>query len=172
MSMGISPIYDLGPCGVIWNNEDLGATFGDVVLRSEVLGQDVKEDQNGETPVDRVLTGRNVSVEVPFTRLGFDTLKTIIAESVGGTDNVEVNNLVVGHTQYADAKELILKPIVDGAVSTDEDSWIHLFKTVPEENLEITFNNSAQRVFKVTFKVFPSQDSGTLGDLYRFGPAA
>ncbi len=168
----ISPFYDLGPCGVIFNDEDLGATFGDVVLRSELLGQDIKDDQNGETPVDRVLTGRNVSVEVPFTRLSFETLKTIIAESVGGTENVEVNNLIIGHSQYADAKELILKPIVDGAVSTDEDSWIHLFKTVPEENLEITFNNSTQRVFKVTFKVFPSQDSGTLGDLYRFGPAA
>ncbi|MCK4830049.1 hypothetical protein KA005_80765, partial [bacterium] len=65
--MPASPIKDLGPCIVIWDNNgavelQLSPSFGGVLFRDEVLGVDVKEDQQGETIVDSVHTGRVVEV--------------------------------------------------------------------------------------------------------------
>jgi hypothetical protein len=168
--MGQAPYLDLGPCDVIFNGSSLGATFGGVILRSEAIAQGIKEDAQGETDVDRVFTGRNVSVEVPLTRVGFATLQKVIANSAGGVTNVVVSN-PVGLAEYDNAKAMILKPVIDGVVSVTESQWLYLYKVHAEENSELSWDNSKQRVFKVIFKVFPYTGSGLTGALYRFGPA-
>ena len=169
--MGQFAGLDLGPCAIIFNGTDLGASSGGVTFRDEVSDADIKEDANGDTPVDSVLTGRLVTVEVPLTRTSLANLATVTPGATAGGANVKVGNNIVGTAQLANAKELVLKPIKAGIASTTEAEWLHIFKASPLPKFEIGYDTKNQRIFKVTFKAYPTTVSGTTGLIYRFGAA-
>lgn len=166
--MGQSNIKDLGACQILFDDVDLGKSFGDVIFKSEVTSVPIQEDQAGTTPVDEVMTGRTVSIEVPLTRASLEQLVKVIPNaSLDG--NVLLVKNPVGTTLADKAKELILKPIVDNVPSGDSSTWLTVFKCAPKETFEITYNNSGQRVFKVTFVAFPDDTSGNVGALWKIG---
>lgn len=160
--MAQGQIYDLGSCEIVFDGTELGKTFGDVIFRSTIVSQPIQEDQAGTTPVDEVITGRTVSVEVPLTRASAEQLSKVIPLSEFDDVNgiLKVKN-PVGVTLKDTAKELILKPIKDNQAETDASKWLVVHKASPREDLEITFNNDGQRVYKVTFVAFPD-DNGYL----------
>jgi len=166
--MGQSNIKDLGACQILFDDVDLGKSFGDVIFKSAVSSEEIHEDQAGTTPVDEVMTGRMCSVDVPMTRTSLDQLAKVIpnASVVGGA--LIVKN-PVGTTLADKAKELILKPIVDNVPSVDSTTWLTVFLCAPRENLEITYNNASQRVFGVTFVAFPVTTSPDTGNLWKIG---
>jgi len=166
--MGQSNVKDLGACQILFDGVDLGKSFGDVTFKSEVVSQEIHEDQAGTTPVDEVMTGRTVSVVVPMTRATLAQLTKVIPNSEVVGDTLKVKN-PVGTTLADKAKALILKPIVDNVASADPKTWLTIFKASPRENFEITFNNDAQRVFGVTFIGFPDDTSGNVGYLWKIG---
>jgi hypothetical protein len=159
---------DLGTCEVMFNGTKIGATLGSVIFRDEVVDADVKEDGYGETPVDSVLTGRTVTIEVPLTRTSLTNLVSVTPGSTG-TTNMKVGANIVGTARLATAAELVLKPYKDGVPATDTSTWLHVFKCAPLPKYEISFDNSNQRIFKVTFKAYPTTISGTTGLIYRIG---
>jgi hypothetical protein len=73
---------------------------------------------------------------------------------------------------YEDAKQLVIKPICDGVVSTDPSEWVHIYHAYPVPKWELTWDRSTQRIFPITFMVFVSQVSGWLGDFGTLGMAA
>ena len=172
--MPASPVKDLGPCSVLWDpsgdNVELNPTFGGVIFRSEDALVDILEDGRGTTPIDAVFTGRVVSLEAPLTRTTLAKLNKILPGSVAGASNLKVSTHV-GGAMYASAKEVIVKPVVDNVPSVDTSEWLHLHHAYPVPSFEVTYDNAGQRVFRVTFKVFPSETSGMIGELWRIGPA-
>lgn len=174
------PIRDLGPCCLIWDpagvNLDLKPTFGSCTFRSEDNSEDVMEDEHGVAPVDAVFTGRVATFEAPITRPNLLQLEEIIHDSVkrktGGKYKIlDVPN-PVGDNMKPIAKELIVKPVIDRVCSATTSEWLHLLACYPIASLEIGYDLTDQRVYNVTFKCFPSIDSGTVGLIWRFGPAS
>lgn len=168
--MGL-PIKDLGPCQVTWDTTDLGATLGGVTFKEDLKVVDIKEDGHGDTPVDSVFMGRNVSVECKFTRSTLEQLEKLIESSVKGATNLAVKNSV-GNAMYSRAKELILKPLVDNIPSVTTSEWLHVHKAYPVAAVNFGFDASGQRIVNVTFRAFPDQTSGKVGQIWRMGPTA
>ena len=171
--MPVAPFRDLGPCFVRWDADgvdlDLNPTYGGVKFRDTLLYSDVFEDIQGETPVDAVTKGRTVEVEVPMTRFSLTQLLAVIEGSALVGTSLSISN-AVGKAMYANAKEIIVKPAEDNA-EAPAAQWTHFFRCFPVIDQEINFDNSEQRVAKVLFKVFPSQDTTEgIGKMYRYGP--
>jgi len=161
-------IKDLGPCQVLFDNVDIGPTFGDVIFRDTVEERPIQEDQKGTTEVDGVFVGRTVEVEAPLSRSSIAKLASVVPGATSGSGKLTVAN-IVGKERFANAKELVLKPIVDGSPSTDDTTWLTVFKASPRTELELIYNNEGQRVYKVIFKGYPDDTSGNVDNMWKIG---
>ncbi len=153
---------DKGPCEIVWGYGEsdaayLGKTAGDVKITQETNASDINEDQAGDAAVNAVLTGSNITVEVPLTRLTLDQLARALGVTKLG-HKVPIENKV-GCDLYAISKAMVIKPLCGNVISTDPTQWIHLYKTYPIPALDLTFNKDTQRVINVKFKVFVCQES-------------
>ncbi|MCX5657848.1 MAG: hypothetical protein NTZ48_06465 [Candidatus Omnitrophica bacterium] len=157
-------LKDLGPCQVVFDSVDLGPTAGDVVLKDAVESKPIKEDQEGTTEQDGVFVGRSCEVIVPLTRSSLATLASVIPGATKPSTNLMEVKGVVGKVRSDDAGILILKPIVDG-VAGPNTTWLTLPNASPSPDMEITFNNETQRVYKVAFKALPDANNV----LYKIG---
>jgi len=169
----VGPTKDLGPCSVLWDpdtlNLELNPTFGGVTFKDEVLHVEVKEDQQGETPVDHVHTGRIVELTVPMTRSTLHQLEQAIKGSSDTTGSLVVKNKV-GEDCFKNAKPLIVKPITD-AGSAPAATWLHIHRCYPFSTLEWMYDNAGQRVTNVVFKAYPDVQSPDVNWMWRVGPA-
>jgi len=167
------PNKDLGPCSITWDadgdNVELNPTFGGVTFKDEVLHVEVKEDQQGEAPVDHVHTGRIVELTVPMTRSTLAKLEKAIMGSAVTTDTIKVSNKV-GEATFALAREVIIKPLVDG-VAAAEKTWLHIHRCYPFSSLEWVYDNAGQRVTNVVFKAYPDDFSTWVNEMWRVGEA-
>lgn len=161
------PVKDLGPCIIEFNEVDLGPTFGDVLFRYAPESRPVVEDQKGVTEVDGVFVGAVCEVEVPLTRSTLANLASVIPGASVSGSGMNVEN-IVGESRYANAQQLVLKPVVDG-VAGPNTTWLTIFKASPSVDLEITYNNEGQRVYKVIFKAYPDDTSGNVGKIWKIG---
>ncbi|GAG86973.1 unnamed protein product, partial [marine sediment metagenome] len=122
--MGMGPVRDLGPCQVWYNSANIGDVFGTVSFRYSQEDADVFEATYGNTPVDAIVVGSGpTEVTVPFTRLNLADLATVLpggSRSSGGATSGNVELLAgdeIGASEYDNAAELILKPIISGIVT-------------------------------------------------------
>jgi len=169
-----APNKDLGPCSVLWDqagdNLELNPTFGGVTFRDEVQKVDILEDQQGVTPVDAVHVGRIVEVTVPMTRSTLDALEHAIMGSVETGTTMKVSNKV-GDAVFANAKELVIKPIVDG-VAAPASTWLHIHRCYPFSALEWVYDVAGQRVTNVVFQAYPDDKTGKVNEMWRLGAQA
>lgn len=165
------PVKDLGPCQVLYNEVDLGPTLGGVTFKEELHTVDIHEDGHGDTPVDSIFNGRIVTIEAKFTRSSLAQLEAMIESSTKGASNLKVVNSV-GNAMFADSEELILKPLVDNTASVTTSEWLHVHRAYPVAAVELPYDNSGQRVISVTFKAFPDDATGQVGEIWRMGPAS
>ncbi len=173
-----SPNKDLGPCILIWDGRAVdGAavtfskTFGGVFFRYEELRAPIKRDQAGETDVDEVTTGVvNPELEVPMTQEEIAKLVKCFANSEVVAATLRVSN-PVGEAIYPLTRQVIVKPIVNGVISTTAAEWIYIHRAFPRITMEEAYDNSAQRTVKVMFKGFPDDISARQGEMWRYGPA-
>ena len=134
-----------------------------------MISVDIKDDGQGDIPVESMTIGRKVSVEVPMTRSSWTQLEAVIHGSVEGTTNLAVPNSV-GELMFASAEELVIKPKVNNVTSVTTTEWIHVFKTYPKEKMDLGFDLQGQRIVLIEFVVFPDDTSGNVGQLWRGGP--
>jgi len=169
-----APNKDLGPCSVLWDpdgdNLELNPTFGGVKFKDELTHAEVKEDGHGEAAVDAVPTGRKVELTVPMTRSTLVQLEKAIKGSVAGVANLKVSNLV-GGAVFTNAKEIVVKPLIDNAPSVVASEWLHIHRAYPFDALEWTYDNAGQRVSNIVFKAFPDDKTGQVGEMWRMGPS-
>ena len=177
-----SPNKDLGPCIVVWDGREVdpetpaggvifSMTFGGVFFRYEELRAPIKRDQAGETDVDEVTTGAvNPELEVPLTQEQVSKLTECFANSLVVANALRVSN-PVGVAVYPYTRQVIVKPIVDGAISETETEWIYIHRAFPRVTMEEVYDNSGQRCVKVLFKGFPDDNSPWVNEMWCLGPA-
>ncbi len=170
----MNPNKELGPCWIIWDeagvNVTFKKTFGGVFFRYEELQVDIKRDQAGETVVDRVTTGVvNPELEIPVSEEDVSMLEHVFANDERAATALRISN-PVGERILPLAKQLIVKPIVNGAVSVDSDQWIYIHRCFPRVTMEQAYDNSGQRAVKCLFTGFPDDISGRQGRLWDYGP--
>lgn len=166
-------IKDLGPCSVLWDptpgaNLELNPVFGGVTFKYEETFVDIKEDGHGETPVDSVPTGNITELTIAMTR---STLAQLVAVIKGGAvtgSTLKVSN-VVGGAVFANAKEIIIKPLVNNVPSVTETEWLHIHRAYPFPSLEWVWDNAGQRITNVVFKAYPNDAAGYVGGMWRVG---
>jgi len=160
--MGQLNIKDLGVCDVTFDGTSLGEAAGAVIFREELTEAPVKENSKGD--VDDIITGSTVTVEIPLARNSLAELAVIMPhasyDDVAGT---LIMSNPVNISLAALAKELILKPIVDGIVSVTPTDWLTVYKCSPRTAVELTFDEETQRIFTVTFKAYPNDGGAKWG---------
>lgn len=165
------PIFsgDLGPCSVTWNNVVIGPTQGGVKIKIDAKSVEIKEDGYGVAAVDAVFTGMEVAdIEVPLTRFTLAQLDVLTQDADLAATILTVPNSV-GMAMYANAKALVLKPLVNNVPSAVTTEWLTFFKTYPTAKWEIGYDNAGQRIYKVAFKVFVCQESPNINDILKIG---
>ncbi|GAG68459.1 unnamed protein product [marine sediment metagenome] len=174
-----SPNKDLGPCIVIWDERAVdGAavtfskTFGGVFFRYEELRAPIQRDQAGLTHVDDVTTGVvNPELEVPMTQEEIAKLVKCFGNSEVVAATMRVSN-PVGEAVYPLTRQVIVKPIVNGVISTTATEWIYIHRAFPRVTMEQAYDNSGQRTVKVIFKGFPDDVSARSNEMWRYGTTA
>lgn len=167
--MAMSMLRDLGPCEVSWNGTPIGVLSGGIKVKIDDSVAEIKEDGMGTAPVDAVFTGRKVAdIEVPLTRFNISQLDAIFHGAAAVGDVLTISN-VVGENMYDSAKSLLIKPLINNVASVDASEWIEFFKTFPAAKIELSYDNANQRIAKFAFQVFPSYESGHVGELGTFG---
>ena len=159
-----NPLKDLGPCAVIFDGVDLGATMGGVIFRHTEESKPVHEDQKGATDVDGIKVGATCSIEVPLTRTALGQLAKVVGASSYTGSKLRVK-MAVGISLLDNAKQLILKPVVNGVTSTTASEWLTVQKSYAKADFELVYNNEGQRVYKVIFTAFPDANN----ELWRIG---
>lgn len=159
-----NPLRDLGPCAVIFDGVDLGATQGGVIFRHTEQSKPVNEDQKGVTDVDAIKIGATCSVEVPLTRSSLGQLAKIVGASSYTGTRLRVK-VATGISLLENAKTLVLKPYINGIVSTDSSNWLTVQKAYAKADFELAYNNEGQRIYKVVFTAFPDANN----ELWRIG---
>jgi hypothetical protein len=162
----MNPLKDLGPCAVIFDSVDLGSTMGGVIFRHTEESRPVREDQKGVSDVDGIKVGASCSIEVPLTRTALGQLAKVVGASSYTGSKLKVR-LAVGISLLDNAKQLILKPIVNGVTSTTQAEWLTIPKAYAKADFELAYNNEGQRVYKVIFTAFP--DTTNSNELWRIG---
>ena len=133
-------------------------TIGGVVLTTETTYRDQKTDQTGETVVSRRITGRNVSVTVPFGEYELSVLPKIMVGAVAVTNgtNTKINlKTGVGHDLLEAAKKVVIKPI---SHKTDANYWATIPLAFPQTDLTYSYNNDNERITNVTLQATPDAD--------------
>lgn len=153
-------VKDLGPCRVLYNSVDLGATRGGVVFRYTEESRPVVEDQGGVTPLDEIMVGSMTEVEMTLTRAALGKLAQIIGSASYSGALLAVSNNTVGLSMYDNAQALVIKPIVSGVASADTGTWLTCLKAYPRVDMEVQYDNENQRLYKVIFKCFPDASTG------------
>lgn len=174
MSGVLGPVRDLGPCEVWFGAKDsetkVGESHGGVIFKYSQQSAPIQEDAEGISVQDNIVIGvSECSVTAPFTRLTLLKLASVspaieFSSGASGEDNLLYGHIDVGKSCKDNAASLILKPIVDGVVSTDTTEWLYLPLAYPNmTNIEITFDSETQRVYNIIFTGYAK--AGTIGGI-------
>lgn len=165
---------ELGPAevwfGTAGSERDIGALVGGATLTIEPLLADLKKDSFGDGIYDQVIVGANAMLEANLGDLRYDGLVDVIPGATLTDDGDPTPTqsklqiaLVPGTSLRDNAKQLILKRIVDGSASTDEDDWWTFPVAAVVSTVELTFDATTQRRLPVTFRILPNASTKVLG---------
>ena len=165
--------FPIGPAVLVFNGNELGETHGGASVLID--GESVKTyaDKTGRVARYKVRVARQVMVKAALTEPTLDQMAKIFGATVeaGTATSALTLKTGVGKDLTADAKTLIIKPIVDDAVSTDAGDWIYIPKASIEAKCEVPYNYDAQRTWAFEAEAHPvlAADIGTGGFLYNAG---
>jgi len=169
------PFKDKGPAQVIWDYDGtplvLNPTLGTSALRLTDSVSDVQEEEWGETPIDAVFMGTVCELDIPMARSTMLQLETLLANA--GVVNFAADEtkfkVKAGCAMYANAEDIVMKPLCDNVPSVTSSEWILIYKCHPYREFDLGFDRDGQRMHMVKFKVFPNMASGYEGELYQVG---
>ena len=158
----------LGPCQVWYKGSELGKTFGGVRVAITETIADVRYDQVGLW--NRIQVGKTIVVTAAFANLSHTLIDALLGNEAflltGGTtptcDQVLAIYLGLGISHRDSGGELILKPFVGGAMSTDPCQWFHVPLTYPELDAELVYDETTQRVLLCRFQALPVSQNNPL----------
>lgn len=162
--------FQLGPCKIEYGGEDLGNTNGGVTVTIEESYASLTTDQNGENPVDEQCTGTSVTVEGALADITLDNIaslfKTTVVGTAGSAQKVEIK-ANVGTSLLANSNEMVIKPYVNGTVTTDPNDYITIHNAGFKASASMAYNATDQRVINFTATGYPNADGVivTFGDV-------
>lgn len=141
-------------------------TIGGVSFTTETSYRDQVTDQTGETIVGKRITGRNVSVTIPFAEYELSVIPKIMSGAsvvTDGTDSKIEIKTGVGLNLIDSAKKAVIKPL---AKRNDPNFWITMPKAYSETDLSYAYDNDNERITNVTLRSTPDEDGvvAVLGD--------
>lgn len=137
-------------------------TIGGVTLTTETTYRDQLTDQTGQTVVGRRITGRNVSVTIPFGEYELSVIPKIMvgAEAVTDASGTKVNiKTGVGSNLLDAARKAVIKPI---AHKDDPNFWVTLPRAFPQTDLSYSYDNDNERITNVTLQSTPDENDVVL----------
>ena len=174
--------HNIGPATLEFDGTPLGETYGGVVVSYKETTAKAMTDKTGETPREEVVTGQEARITGALTEATLTQIAKLTGGTVDGTE-LEVLNRV-GKDLVTQAKILIIKPIVEGTVSSTAADWIYVPKASPRPVFELPFRLGEQKVWGFEFVAHPvlaadvasggalAAETYAEGCLLRFGKAA
>lgn len=164
---------NVGPVEIVFNGTSLGLTLGGTVLSAKQNIFRPVADVTGTTARGKFVTGEEVMIKAAVTEATHEQIAAIFGTDVEGSTTKAVTfKSQVGKDLLADyVGLLILKPIVEGVVSTTEADWI----TVPAATLvpavELPMQIAGQKAWAFEGEGHPvlAEHIATGGHLYNSG---
>lgn len=149
------PEFQLGPCQIYNNTDgaDLGKTYGGVTVAVEESSVVLNTDQDGETPVDEQIVGTTVTVTANLAEITLANLAFALKTSVASNQVKIIPN--VGTSLFSNSKEIVIKPYVNGVVTTDQTKMILIPKAGIKATIDMSYNASDQRAIALTLTGYP-----------------
>lgn len=141
----------MSACTVTYGGVSLGHTKGGVIFKYAPKYSDLQADQYGETPIDKVLIGEDVTIKVSLAEPQIAVLNSIVpaGDYVGSTNERLGLGRDAGYSTRSDSKALVLHPVDRGATDYSED--VTIYKAVSSEPVDLNYEVDKQRIFEVTF---------------------
>ena len=154
----------LGAAGVMWGDDDLGYTKGGIGVQITTATKEVTVDQFGPAAVNEYIQGRSVQVTVPMAETDLEKLALVIPDAtligeVAGPRKLVVKN-GAGTSLRSFARKLVLHPTGVPAAQKNDDFVILL--AAPVGDIEFSFSFEDERIYNVTFKGYPDNETGEL----------
>jgi len=171
------PEFDLSPCYVYWGvagaEASLGMTFGGVNVSIQEQKADVKFDQAGDVPVDKVHMGYLIEITCNLAEVSVDLFSTIMqgaAYTIDGTKEKAVITPPIGaNDRDYHSGSLILKRVINGIASADPNDWFTYPVASPSIMGDMNFNATNQRAIPVKFTCYQRETLGVYSDIMTVG---
>lgn len=147
----------------------MGPTNGGIMLTNTQNTIPINEDAYGTTPVDAITAGNETKLELTMSKMTAERLAEVhgVQQLTGPVFKF---NISVGESLRELAKKIRIKPITNLVTSTTSSEWITIpLASPPLQALEIGFDAQKERVWKVTFMIFPDDSTGNLGNFFSIG---
>lgn len=165
--------FELGPAQVTYDGSDLGGDEGDTTVTIATDSADLKCNQLGSQPANKVIIGRGATVKVPMAEITLANLvrtmpgTRLVTDAMDSTKKKVVLAQGIGSKAIGTsglAKQIIVKPYVDGVPSTNATTgkWFTFPKSFPISTAELGYNRDNQRILMVEFQVLPDPSNGNI----------
>jgi hypothetical protein len=152
----------LGACDVNYDSVDLGLTKGGVQVNITTTKHEVKVDQFGETIANDIIMGRQGTVTVPMAETDLTKLAKVIpgATLVTDTTTPTKKKLLIptgaGISLMDTAAKLVLHPTANDVANKADDVTVPLAGV--SGDIQFAFQVDQERVYNVTFTMYPDED--------------
>ena len=164
--------FDIGPCQVFYDGDDLGGTLGNCTVNFKYDKADLKADQTGTAILDQAVSGIDVTIETEFAQVRdkVQLQKLFPNAAIAGTTPNEYIDFKdkVANRMLALAKVLKLHPLVEADAGLNYD-WV-FWKAAPTEESSYVFSPTEQGKMKIVWRVYLDL-SVTPGRMFRMGDA-
>lgn len=154
----------LGAAGVMWGADDLGYTKGGISVSITTATKEVTVDQFGPAAVNEYIQGRSITVTVPMAETDLQKMALVIPDATLVGADAGPRKLVVkngaGTSLRSYARKLTLHPTGVPAAQKNDD--LVVLMAAPVGDIEYAFSFEDERVYSVTFKGYPDNETGEL----------
>ncbi len=158
IEMGAAWAYFGTPTGNIGQQIDLGYTKGGITFALETTTYPIMVDQEGDSPVGEVITGRVVTVMVPTSQANYERLHSLIPGStyIGNVLNV-YSGVGADLMDYTDLLQIVRK--------NDSNKWIKVYKAAPIASFQAVFLPNAEQIWAIQFKGYVPETGHAYEDI-------
>lgn len=158
--MGDTTNVKIGVCSVTIDGTDIGHTLEGVEVIYAPEFADIKVDQYGNTPVDKVLIGETFSIRLKMAERTIANLKrAIMGATLAAADKITIgSDAGLRGTDFA--KRIVLHPIANAAGERDDDVIIHKGVVTSEVALGYKVDEQSVIEIEITALIDESQSDG------------
>ena len=149
--------FELSPCRVTYGGVDIGATLGNVAVKTKTALSDLKSDQLGSTIIDKRVSGHSFTIETEFAEVllkqNWKILFPMNKFVQQGSSTLFYFDSAIGFSQRGAAKMLTLHPLSRDNSDLSEDFNVYL--ATAQGQADFTLSPSEQVKMKCVWDVYP-----------------